>query len=253
MRFEPDCRDRCRKRQMFGCLSMASASPESHNRNTSHYNGHGIMDKRNDGPPTSAEETAETEMNTRKHTIPYIPLQILTTLNNDLRVVGKQADRLLGEHLHDDGEERTEADNDAIGIPKGTDGTIQFASPQILGRNSRNRRQHGRRDEEQNTDYFFNNPYCRCIIQSSLVGYDSNDNESHLNKSVLQGYRHSDIQYLPHDSPLWFQVGPTDTDTRIPPVHGYQSNNNTYRLRKRGSPSRSGSPHIKITYQQIIE
>ena len=84
------------------------------------------MQKGNSGKSVCTEISAEAEMNSGKYTVPDIAVQVLAAQADDIGIRGKQADSLVSDKLHEDG------DHDAIGNGNGGGAEQRLACPFVL-------------------------------------------------------------------------------------------------------------------------
>ncbi len=147
------------------------------------------MDKGNHGQPIRAEIAAEAKMHTRKNAVPHIAPHILPAQSDDFSIVRKQADRAFRHKLHDNRSKQTKTNGNHRCIFQSVSRPVMSACADILRRQRRYGREHGRRYQEKNAYQFFHNAYRRRIAQPPAVRKDRYDDKRNLDKSVLYGHR----------------------------------------------------------------
>ena len=141
-------------------------------------------------------------MNASKNTVKNVTTQILAAETDHRRSVrsagiSEQRNDAFRCKLDRDRSKHAKACGEHHRIAQRLNSPLRFARTDILRSQGRNGRQHRGGDQKEKTDHFLHNPDRRCVIQSTLIGNNRDNNKSNLNQAVLKRNRDADPQNFP--------------------------------------------------------
>lgn len=141
-------------------------------------------------------------MNASKNTVKNVTTQILAAEKDHRRSVrsagiGEQRNDAFRCKLNRDRSKHAKACGEHHRIAQRLNGPLRFARTDILRSQGRNGRQHRGGYQKEETDHFLHNPDRRCVIQSTLIGNNRDNNKSNLNQAVLKRNWDADPKIFP--------------------------------------------------------
>ena len=195
-------------------------------------------------------------MNASKNTVKNVTTQILAAETDHRRSVrsagiGEQRNDAFRCKLDRDRNKHAKACGEHHRIAQRLNGPLRFARTDILRSQGRNGRQHRRGDQKEETDHFLHNPDRRCVIQSTLIGNNRDNNKSNLNQAVLKRNRDADPQNFPHDRTARLEVAFFQNDAPAFQNNG-KGNNYTDCLRESCTKGCARRPKVQHTHKKIV-
>ena len=108
--------------------------------------------------------------------------------------MAKKGDDGLGPHLADGREDQAHGHGDSDAVGQGLAASLVEARPGVLGGHGRDGGEHGRRHQEEEADDLLHDPHGGGHVHAPAVGDGGDDQESDLDKAVLEGDGETDAQ-----------------------------------------------------------
>ncbi len=185
------------------------------------------MQERDAGFADRTEIAAEAEVNSCEDAVKNIPAQIPAAGLCHCRIGGKQTDNRKRNELHENGHDDTKACSNENGIAKCPDSPVLFAGTDVLCAQCRNGGEHGGGNQEQEADDLLDDADGRGVHEASLVGDDGDEEESHLNQTVLGGDGKANPQNLRQHVLVRLTIAATDAQSDVEASDGEERDGNT--------------------------
>ena len=209
------------------------------------------MDKRDHRLSAGAEIAAEAEVDACKQTVEDVAVHILSAGGDDALIRRKQADHGLGDKLGQDAYYDAEADRNTDGVPHGLLCTSVFPGTDVLCADGGYRREHRRRNEEQEAYELFDYADRGRVRQAAEICDNGYEDKRYLDKPVLKRNGHADAQYLPHNVAPGAKIAARDGNA--PAADGDECNEHAQRLSKRCAQRRSYGAEVHRAHEQIVK
>ena len=150
-------------------------------------------------------------------------------------------------------EDRSDACGDGGSRPQRSFRPERFARSDVLRGDNRNRGQHGRGDEEEETDDFFDDADSRRDFETATVCDDGNEEKGNLDESVLCGDGGSDSENPAENEFVRFQVPKGNSNAEMRTLRGEQGNNHACGLRNDRGEGRALCAQVEVSDENVIQ
>ena len=191
-------------------------------------------------------------MDACKQAVEDVAMHVLPAGGDNALIRRKQADHRLGDKLEQDADYDTEADGNADCVPHGLLCPAVIPGADVLRADGGYRREHRRRNKEQEAYELFDYADRGRVRQSAEICDNGYEDERDLDKPVLKRNGHADAEDLPHNVAPGAKIGARNGNAPAA-ADGDKCNEHAYRLRKRCAQRSAHGAEAHSAHEQIVE